>query len=151
MIIEDPDGNELFFAWGAVRLCEPYPTKMPLIEDGDVVQTLVADRADDAFDIGILPGRARGRADGRENEGLDRPTERRVEGRVAVVREKPLGPWASTLAVPARALVAAKPLGLAGGGVVVDGVLLAQQPTTAAPEASLTTSRMTLESICALH
>ena len=32
---------------------------MPLIEDDDVVQTLAADRADDAFDVGILPGRAR--------------------------------------------------------------------------------------------
>jgi hypothetical protein len=33
-------------------------TKMPLIEDDDVVQALAADRADDAFDVGILPGRA---------------------------------------------------------------------------------------------
>jgi transposase len=64
-------------------------TKMPLIEDDDVVQTLAADRADDAFDVGILPGRARCRADGHETEGLDRPTERRVEGRVAVVEEEP--------------------------------------------------------------
>ena len=55
-------------------------TKMPLIDDDDVVQTLAADRADDAFDVGILPGRARCRADGRETEGLDRPTERRIEG-----------------------------------------------------------------------
>ena len=62
---------------------------MPLIEDDDVVQTLAADRADDAFDVGILPGRARCRADGRETEGLDRPIERRVEGRVAVVEEEP--------------------------------------------------------------
>ena len=51
--------------------------------------TLAAHRADDAFDVGILPGRARCRADGRETEGLDRPTERRVEGRVAVVEEEP--------------------------------------------------------------
>ena len=65
------------------------PTKMPLIEDDDVVLTLAADRADHAFDVGILPGRARCRADGRETEGLDRPTERRVEGRVAVVEEEP--------------------------------------------------------------
>ena len=45
-------------------------TKMPLIDDDDVVQTLATDRADDAFDVGILPGRARCRADGRETEGL---------------------------------------------------------------------------------
>jgi hypothetical protein len=65
------------------------PTKMPLIEDDDVVQTLAPDRADDAFDVGILPGRARCRADRREAEGLDCPTERCVEGRVAVVEEEP--------------------------------------------------------------
>src|SRR5215203_4533847 len=65
------------------------PTKMPLIEDDEVVQTLAADRADDAFDVGILPRRARCGADGRETEGLDRPTERCVEGRVAVVEEEP--------------------------------------------------------------
>ena len=35
------------------------PAKMALIEDDHVVQTLAADRADDAFDVGILPGRAR--------------------------------------------------------------------------------------------
>jgi len=56
---------------------------------GSQVQTLAADRANDAFDVGILPGRARCRADGRETEGLDRPTERRVEDRVAVVKEEP--------------------------------------------------------------
>jgi hypothetical protein len=41
------------------------PTKMPLIEDDDVVQALASDRANDAFDVGILPRRARCRADGR--------------------------------------------------------------------------------------
>jgi hypothetical protein len=62
---------------------------MPLIKDDDVVQTIAADRADDAFDVRILPGRARGGADDRQIEGLDRPTERCVAGRVAVVEEKP--------------------------------------------------------------
>ena len=33
------------------------PTKMPLIED-EVVQTLAPDRADDAFDVGILARRS---------------------------------------------------------------------------------------------
>jgi hypothetical protein len=64
-------------------------TKMPLIEDDDVVQALAADRADHALDVGILPGRPRCRADGRETEGLDRPIERCIEGRVAVVEEEP--------------------------------------------------------------
>jgi hypothetical protein len=48
-------------------------TEMPLIKDDDVVQTLAADRANDAFDVGILPGRARCRADSGETEGLYRP------------------------------------------------------------------------------
>jgi hypothetical protein len=64
------------------------PTKMPLIDDDEVVQTLAADRADHAFDVGILPGRAGCGAD-RETECLDRTPERCVEGRVAVVEEKP--------------------------------------------------------------
>ena len=62
---------------------------MPLIDDDDVVQTFAPDRADDAFDVGILPRRARCRADGRETEGFDGSTERWVEGRVAIVEEEP--------------------------------------------------------------
>ena len=45
--------------------------------------------ADDAFDVGILPGRVRCVTDGRKTEGLDRATERRVEGRIAVADEEP--------------------------------------------------------------
>jgi hypothetical protein len=62
---------------------------MPLIEDDDVIQTFATDRADDAFHVGILPRRARCRADGREPQGFDGSTERWVEGRVAVVEEEP--------------------------------------------------------------
>ena len=65
------------------------PTNMPLIDDDDVVQTLAPDRADDAFDVGILPGRARCRADRGKTERRDRSTERRVEDGVAVVEEEP--------------------------------------------------------------
>ncbi len=65
------------------------PTKTPLIEDDDVVQALAADRADDAFDVGILPRRTRCRADRRQTECRDRPTERRVEDSVAVVEDEP--------------------------------------------------------------
>ena len=42
-----------------------------------------------AADFGSHHDGARCRADGRETERLDRPTERRVEGRVAVVEEEP--------------------------------------------------------------
>ena len=58
------------------------PTKMPLIEDDDVVQTFAADRPDDAFDVGILPGRARCGADRRETARGDGSAECRIEGRV---------------------------------------------------------------------
>ena len=64
---------------------------MPLVEDDDVVQTLAADRPDDAFDVGILPGRAWRGADGREAERFDGAAERRVEGRVTVVEEESRG------------------------------------------------------------
>jgi hypothetical protein len=35
-----------------------HPSEVPLIDDDHVVQTFAADRPDDAFDVGILPGRA---------------------------------------------------------------------------------------------
>jgi hypothetical protein len=66
-------------------------TKMPLIKDDDVVQTLAADRPDDAFDVGILPGRAWRGADRREAKPFDGAAEGRVEGRVAVVEEESRG------------------------------------------------------------
>jgi hypothetical protein len=68
-----------------------YASEMSLVEDDDVVQTLAADRAYDALDVGILPRRARGGADGREAERLDGAAERRIEGPVAVVEEEPGG------------------------------------------------------------
>jgi len=37
--------------------------QMPVVEDDHVVQTLAANGADHAFDVRILPGRARCRAD----------------------------------------------------------------------------------------
>ena len=64
---------------------------MPLVEDDDVVQTLATDGPDDAFDVGILPGRARGGADGREAERFDGSAERRIEGRVTVVEQESRG------------------------------------------------------------
>jgi hypothetical protein len=33
-----------------------YPAQMALVENDDMVQTLAPDRADDSFDIRILPG-----------------------------------------------------------------------------------------------
>ena len=65
-----------------------YASKMSLVEDDDVVQTLSTDRPDDAFDVGILPRRARCRAKGRPAERVDSAAERRIEGRVAVVEEE---------------------------------------------------------------
>jgi hypothetical protein len=65
--------------------------EMSLIEDDDVVQTLATDGSDDAFNVGILPGRAWRRADGCQTERFDEAAERHVEGRVAVVEEESRG------------------------------------------------------------
>jgi hypothetical protein len=40
-----------------------HAAEMPVVEDDHVVQTLAANGADHAFDVRILPGRARCRAD----------------------------------------------------------------------------------------
>jgi hypothetical protein len=42
-----------------VKICRQHTAQVPLIEDDDVIETFAADRADDAFDIGVLPGRSR--------------------------------------------------------------------------------------------
>jgi len=64
-----------------------------------------------------------------------------------------------TVALPS-ALVTVNPLGVPGGGVGVDGVdgldgldgvLPRPQPTTAAPETRLTTSRTAAEHVCVLN
>src|SRR5215204_4424680 len=68
--------------------------EMSLIEDDDVVQTLAPDGPTDAFDVGILPERAWGSADGCQAERFGGAAERRVEGRVTVVEEESRG-WSS--------------------------------------------------------
>src|SRR5215204_138042 len=68
-----------------------HPPKVSLIEHNHVVQTLTTDGSDDAFDVGILPGRAWGRADGCEAERFGGAAERRVEGRVTVMHEESRG------------------------------------------------------------
>ena len=64
---------------------------MSLIEDNHVVQALPTDGPDDAFDVGILPGRAWSSADGSQAEPFGGAAERRVEGRVTVVEEESRG------------------------------------------------------------
>src|SRR5215207_1498294 len=68
-----------------------HAAEMSLIDDDDVVQTLATDRPDDAFDVGILPGRAWRGADGCQTERFGGAAERRVEGRVTVVQEESRG------------------------------------------------------------
>ena len=67
------------------------PSEMPLVEDDHVVQTLAADGPDDAFDVGILPGRAWCGADGCQAERFGGAVERCVEGRVTVVEQESRG------------------------------------------------------------
>jgi hypothetical protein len=62
-----------------------------LVEHDHVVQALSTDRPDDAFDVGILPRRARCSAEGRHAERIDGAAERRIEGRVPIVEEESRG------------------------------------------------------------
>ena len=63
-------------------------SQVPFVEHDDVVETLASDRPDDSLDIGILPGRPRCRANGRQAERRDGAAERGVEDRIAVVQQK---------------------------------------------------------------
>jgi hypothetical protein len=40
-----------------LKVCRQHSAQVTLIEDDDVIETFAADRADDAFDVGILPWR----------------------------------------------------------------------------------------------
>ena len=68
-----------------------HASKMSLVEDDDMVQTLSTDRPDHTLDVGVLPRRARCGAEGREADRFDGAAERRIEGRVAVVEEASRG------------------------------------------------------------
>ena len=41
------------------KVCRQHTAQVPLIEDDDVIETFATDRANDAFDIGVLPRRSR--------------------------------------------------------------------------------------------
>lgn len=41
------------------KVCQQYAAQVTLIEDDDVIETFATDRANDAFDIGVLPRRSR--------------------------------------------------------------------------------------------
>jgi hypothetical protein len=64
---------------------------MSLIDGDDVVQTLATDGPDDAFDLGILPGRAWRGPDGGEAECFGDAVEHGVEGRVAIMEYESCG------------------------------------------------------------
>ena len=64
---------------------------MSLVEHDHVVETLAAQRADQAFLVWILPRGPRRGPDIRQAEGGDRPPESLVEDRVAVVQEHARG------------------------------------------------------------
>ena len=42
-----------------LKVYRQHTAQVMLIEDDDVIETFVPDRADDAFDIGVLPRRSR--------------------------------------------------------------------------------------------
>jgi hypothetical protein len=42
-----------------LKVCRQHTAQVMLIEDEDVIEAFATDRADDAFDIGVLPRRSR--------------------------------------------------------------------------------------------
>ena len=59
-----------------VKICRQHTAQVTLIEDDDVIETFAADRADDALDIGVLPGRSRRSDDLLDCHRLDTIAER---------------------------------------------------------------------------
>ena len=68
---------------------------MAFVQNDDVIEALAAYGADQAFDIGILPGRARGAKHLFDTEAVHTATEREVIDVVAIAQEIPRGfiPW----------------------------------------------------------
>ena len=62
--------------------------EMSVAHDDHMIEALAADGADEAFDVGILPGTARSRHDFFDAEAVDALSERVAVDAVAVVQEK---------------------------------------------------------------
>lgn len=61
-----------------------HAAQMTFIEDDEVIETVAANRADDALDVGVLPGRSWRSNDLLDADGLEAIAEGRTIGRVAV-------------------------------------------------------------------
>ena len=65
--------------------------EVTLVQDDEVIEAVAADGADQAFDIGILPGRARGGEHLFDTEAVHTATEPDVIDVVAIAQEIPRG------------------------------------------------------------
>jgi len=61
-----------------LKVCRQHSAQVTLIEDNHMIETFAADRADDAFDIGVLPWRSRCSDDLLDGHRLDTIAEGRA-------------------------------------------------------------------------
>jgi len=71
-----------------LKVCRQHTAQVLLIEDDDVIETFAADRANDAFNIGVLPWRSRRGDDLLDGHRLDTIAEGGPIGCVAVAQQK---------------------------------------------------------------
>jgi hypothetical protein len=71
-----------------LKVCREHSAQVALVEDDDVIETFAADRADDAFDVGILPWRSRRGDDLLDRHRLDTIGEGLPIRSVAVSQQK---------------------------------------------------------------
>jgi hypothetical protein len=71
-----------------LKVCRQHSAQVTLVEDDDVIETFAADRADDAFDVGILPWRSRRGDDLLDRHRLDTIAEGLPIRSVAVSQQK---------------------------------------------------------------
>lgn len=60
-----------------LKVCRQYTAQVTLIEDDDMIEAFATDRADDAFDVGVLPRRSRRGDDLLDGHRLDTVAEGR--------------------------------------------------------------------------
>jgi hypothetical protein len=71
-----------------LKVCQQHTAQVTLVEDDDVIETVAPDRADDALDIGVLPGRSRCGDDLRDRHRLNTIAEGLAIRGVAVSQQK---------------------------------------------------------------
>ena len=74
-----------------IQITGKQPLQMRLIEHNHMIEQLAADRADEPFDVGVLPERAWGADNLFDAQVFDSPLERLAVNTVAITHQKPRG------------------------------------------------------------